>query len=204
MLDYEIDETDFSTYSHLSPEEADREAARRQLARMFPGIDEEEFIDIEEGQLMRHTLNRVLDRMTHMTGPAFSMNQTFDLDVFYKAKEEAYDLMLWLESDDSTPMPDSLVYKAPNDENESSENDEEIITKPKETVTYSRRTRGVSLNSKYQKCLELVKNHLASGITRQDSIPLIVEICDLNRATAESYYSKAKAALEKSALPTIE
>jgi hypothetical protein len=192
MLEFELDE-DISPYAD-TPEEADRESARRQLSRMFPHLDEEEFIDLEEGKLMRHTLNRVLDRMLHLTGPAFSMNQTFDNDVFYKAKEEAYDLMLWLETEDNTPMPDSLKYKAPDDGTSASEEEEEG-SKPKESIPYNRRTRGVSPHSKYQKCLALVKDHLDSGINRQDSIQIIVEAFELNRATAESYYSKAKAAL---------
>lgn len=198
MHNIEVEEFEDGSYrywSNMSPEEQDREAARRALIRMFPHLNEEELIELEEGRLMRFTVNRVLERMLHDGCPAFNMDQTFDNEVFHKAKEEAYDLMLWIDTEDEAPMPDSLKWKPINKESEDMDNEEEETSKEKETIPYNRKTRGIAPNSKYQKCLALVKEHLNEGISRQDSIQSIIEQFELNRATAESYYSKAKATL---------
>jgi hypothetical protein len=195
MLDQEeFDETDYY-WSNMTKDEQDREGARRSLIRMFPDLNEEELIELEEGKLMRFTVNRVLERMLHDGCPTFNMDRTFDNDVFYEAKEEAYDLMLWVDSEDDTPMPESLKWKPiETGEPASNEPDEDIVIKDDITPT-TRKTRGVSLTSKYQKVLALVKEHLDAGINRQDSVQKFIEQFGLNRATAESYYSKAKAAL---------
>jgi hypothetical protein len=196
MIEQEFDEMDYY-WTHMSPEEQDREGARRSLARMFPQLNEEEFIELEEGRLMRHTLNRVLERMLHDGCPTFNMDRTFESEVFYEAKEEAYDLMLWVDSDDDTPMPESLKWKPISTEEPANESDDIVIKD--DTVAVARKTRGISPNSKYQKCLNLVKEHIELGITRPDSVVAIVNQFGLNRATAESYYSKAKASLTPSA-----
>jgi hypothetical protein len=193
MLEHDIEDDSDLYWSNMSKEEQDRESARRSLIRMFPQLNEEELIGLEEGRLMRFTVNRVLERMLHNGCPAFSMDTVFDNEVFYQAREEAYDLMLWAESEDDTPMPESLKWKPINtDEPEIVEDD--IVIKD-DTVSVTKKTRGISPNSKYQKCLALVKEHLDAGISRQDSIQKIIEEYELNRATAESYYSKAKASL---------
>lgn len=194
---FDLDE-ELSPYAN-TPEEADRESARHQLARMFPKLDEEEFIELEEGQLMRHTLNRVLDTMLHSKGPAFSMERVFDNDVFYQAKEEAYDLMLWLETEDDTPMPPSLKYKAPEEESSESndeDSDTKISAKDSKSGPYNRRPRGVSSGSKYQQTVTMVRADLSSEVSRKDTITNMIEKFGLNKATAESYYSKAKAEIE--------
>ncbi len=177
--------------------EADRESARRQLARMFPELDEEEFIALEEGRLMRYTLNRVMENMLHLKGPSFSVNRTFGNEVFYIAKEEAYDLLLWVESDDDTPKPDSLIYTAPNEEPIAIDDESVSEIKPKESRPslgpYSRRSRGVCPTSKYQQCVVIVRDDLSQNKPRQDTIKDLINKFDINKATAESYYSKAKA-----------
>lgn len=197
MLHFDNEE-EFESYTS-NPEEADRESARRQLTRMFPDLDEEEYIELEEGQLMRLTLTRVMDTMLHLKGPAYSSERTFNNEVFYKAKEEAYDLMLWLESEEDAPKPKSLVYKAPADDiTETVEAQVEVVdvgakdSRPN-TGPYNRRVRGPSPNSKYQQAAVIVKEALAKGASRQDTIKVLIETFTLNKPTAESYYSKVKA-----------
>lgn len=193
MLETEFDDDGMDYWSNMSKEEQDRESARHTLVRMFPHLDEEELIQLEEGKLMRHTVNRVLERMLHDGCPTFNMDQTFDNDVFFQAKEEAYDLMLWIDSDDDVPMPDSLKWKPIS--TDEAINEEVEDEKPVKESTSPRKVRGVAPNSKYQKVLALVKEHLELEIARPDSVQAIVKAFDLNRATAESYYSKAKASL---------
>jgi len=176
-----------------SPEEADRESARRQLIRMFPNLDEEELIELEESNLMRLTLNRVIHTMTHLKSDGFSLDKKFNNDLFYQAKEEAFDLLLWAESPDDTPMPESLKYKAPEDD--VVESGEEVTVEtdiPKKT----RKPRGTSPNSKYQKCLNIIRDDLLNNIGRTESISKIIQEFGMNKATAESYYSKAKTFIE--------
>lgn len=196
MFDFEEELESYST-----PEEADRESARKVLARMFPELDEEEFIELEDGKLMRHTLNRVLDTMTHLSGPSFSVNRTFGNEVFYRAKEEAYDLEQWLDTPDDTPMPESLKYKAPDDEKSEEAVDEEV--KPKDSRPthgpYTRRTRGISPNSKYQRSIAIVRDSLDNELPRADVIVRLVEELELSKSVAESYYSKVKLEIEQTA-----
>lgn len=190
-------EDDFEDLSYAAtPEEADRESARKCLARMFPELDEEEFIELEEGRLMRHTLNRVLDTMLHLTGPSFSMNRTFSNEVFYRAKEEAYDLEQWLDTPDDTPMPETLKYKAP--EEESDEDEEVVKTKDSRPSPgpYQRRARGIQPTSKYQRAIGIVRDNLTNGVTRSETVAQMVRDLELSKAVAESYYSKVKNEIE--------
>lgn len=199
MLDFELDD-ELDSYA-ATPDEADRESARRTLIRMFPELDEEELIELEEGKLMRLTVNRVLETMLHNNGPGFTLNRTFSNEVFYRSKEEAYDMMLWLDTEEDTPKPSSLVYKAPEVVREDTPDEEDAQTaKVKETRPnpgpYNRRTRGVSLTSKYQRAKAIVDVDLKKSTARQDTIKGLIETFGLNKATAESYYSKAKAEIE--------
>lgn len=180
--------------SYATPEEADRESARKVLARMFPELDEEEFIELEEGKLMRHTLNRVLETMVHLTGPSFSVNRTFGNEVFYRAKEEAYDLEQWLDTPDDTPMPTSLKYKAPSEE--SNEEGEVVQSKESKPGPYQRRARGVSPTSKYQKAIGIVRENLIGSVGRGDTVNRLIQELELSKAVAESYYSKVKNQIE--------
>lgn len=196
MLDFEIDELE--PYA-ATPDEADKESARRTLVRMFPSLndeDSEELVELEEGKLMRFTVNRVLETMLHTSGSAFSMNRTFSMDVFYRAREEAYDLELWAESEDDTLIPESLVYKAPDDGVKVSTEDDEVVVVKKKTTpesvaeTVARKVRGPSPNSKYRKSEVIILAALEKETIRGETIKVLIETFDLNKATAESYYSK--------------
>lgn len=191
-------EEDFESYA-ANPEEADIESARRSLKRMFPDLEEEEFIELEEGQLMRLTLNRVLDTMLHLKGPAFTSERTFNSEVFYKAKEEAYDLMLWIESEEETPKPKSLKFKEPEEVKpeviEEEESSEPKFKDSRPNPGPYKRRRGTSPTSKYQRAAIIVKEHLAKNIIRQETVNELIKTFELNKPTAESYYSKVKAEL---------
>lgn len=185
-------------FAHLTVEEKDKEYARLQLKNFFPMLNSEDFKVIECDGLMRHTLNRVLASMLHLD-TVFDMNATFEMPVFEQAVKEAIDYKNWLESED-IHLPESLKYISSNTtDNIEDENDEDTTVKKKKKYgaqhNIGRKPRSVDPNSKFQKCIELVKQGFENKKVRHEMVDEMVEKFQLGRTTADTYFSKIKSIL---------